>query len=163
MQSLQYSFSLIMLHVPCPWILDLLLMHIVCVYVYCMCNVKMCSHFWSVTSVVELIHLSPVSSNWCRVRKWCSLYKQAKELGPGKNERAYPWSLHEAKYGTYKGRKIYRAVHFDSRPPSLRHTSSDSHININCYIQNLQAIVKKRHTTWTMHVTNLTSSKIWRL
>ena len=52
---------------------------------------------------------------------------------------------HEAKYGTYTVRKIDGAIHFDPQPPSLKHTSSDSHIN--CYKQNLQAITKKRHTT----------------
>ena len=53
-----------------------------------------------------------------------------------------PKCLHEAKYGTFKERKIDRVKHFDPQPPSLRHTSSDSHIN--CYIQNLQAIAKKK-------------------
>ena len=51
-----------------------------------------------------------------------------------------PKCLHEAKYGTYKGRIIDRAKHFDPQPPSLRHTSSDSHIN-------LQAIAKKNKKT----------------
>lgn len=66
-----------------------------------------------------------------------------KSWGLGKKKGHTPKRLHEAKYGTYKEKKIDQAIDFDPRPPSLRHTPSDSHIN--SYVKNLQAIAKKRN------------------